>query len=114
MDPSDSPHPSPDMASALADELRLLRKYLVVTLAAGVLVTFCVNIYLYQEDRTIRAQNHQARELERNTGLALTAFLNQVVSYGNTNPGVAQILAKYGIKPPATNVAPTGASMPAK
>jgi len=126
--PNTVPDPQPDAApaarpstqsdpeiAALTDELRLLRKYLVVTLAATVVVTFCFNVYLYRVDRATRGQLAQAREAERASSLAVNSLLDQVVSFGHNHPGVAQMLLKYGIKPTSSNApaaTPTNAPAP--
>jgi hypothetical protein len=93
--------------TALVEEVRLLRKYLVIALAATVAVALCFNAFLYRVDRSTRGQIVQTKqvraELEQRVGITLGAFLKQVVDYAGAHPEAAPLLAKYGIKLPASN-----------
>jgi hypothetical protein len=106
-------------SASLAEDVRLLRKYLVITLTATVVVAFCFNAFLYRVDRSTRGQIVQAKQvranMEQRVGVALGSFLKQVVDYSSTHPDAAQILAKYGIKATASNapaVTPAPANVP--
>lgn len=95
--------PQPDVPDSFEEELGVLRKYFVVTLAACVIVTSCFNVFLWRQDRSFRAQNDAARKMENDWGTYLNAFLNQLLSYSAQHPDLNPILTKHGV-PMGTNL----------
>lgn len=118
--------PAPQPSADLPRQVQQLRTMLMVTLVLVVLISLCLNVYLWRQlvylRRDLAAFKPQANQLisnyQRNEP-AVREFLRKLTEYSRTHLDFAPILQKYpfvtntpipGVPmPPAANAAPPAA-----
>jgi uncharacterized protein HemX len=92
--------------SAAADPMREMRLLLYALLAAVLLVSISLNLFMYRQNQRTQLElenaNNQITAIEQNPTLqqnrtAMQNLLNEVASQASTHPEVQQILARYNL-----------------
>ena len=101
---------------ALRDEVHTLRSLFSAAALALLLLSFCINAYLYYQDRILRkelgAAKKMVREFETVRRPMVNTFITRLQEFARSHPDINPLLNKYGIKPAAS--APAPAPSPAK
>jgi hypothetical protein len=124
---SSGSNPGPDTAQDLRAGQASLFKAFNTLVVLTIVLSFAVNIFLFRQASSIRAQavnarkqSDEAREkvktmvenFQRTAVPQMSAFINQLAAYAGTDPSFAPVLQKYIGQRPAGGAAPSPAPAP--
>ena len=88
--------PAQDFAvEDLQDEVQGLRTLMSVSLIVIIVFSFCVNWYLFKQDRIVQGRIDQDRQTAGALQTGIVAFWNDLNEYGKAHPDFAPVLEKY-------------------
>lgn len=98
-------------------QLRSLYLLFVATLMALVVLAVGIDFYLWYQVKLVRKELKATygflEEYQRNKEPLVKGLITGLQNLGQTQPDVARLLEKYGVKPSGINAAPNPASAPA-
>jgi hypothetical protein len=117
MNSIESPTQVQPEATGLQAQVESLRQVIISVLVLVVVVSGTLNLYFWRQFRTSRGMLKSMRQVAPQMSAELSWMqdtLGKFLEYGRTHPDFAPVLAKHGVKSPATTGAPpASASSPA-